>query len=325
MKYLTVCFILAMTLVNMSCDNLPGNLKPQESSKMINNPVTEPTPDPVTEPNPDFVTRWRTNATGKIVSGIDQIKLPLDLDGEYDFTVDWGDGTSDHIASYNDASVTHTYAVMGEYDVTITGLCEGFGFKDTGTDNDKFITVKNWGTVVLHNKGGQFQQCDNLETFVATDTPCLETITDIHRMFFECDKFNGNINNWDVSNIEHMYSLFRFAKSYNQPLDKWSFPKIYSIGDMFWCASSFDQPLNDWDVSNITIMDHAFGFASSFDRPLDSWDVSSVTDMSYMSSGASSFNGSIGGWDVANEIDMFCMLDGSLLELEGNEPDWYWC
>jgi len=60
------------------------------------------------DPN-DFISVWDTSKTSDGSSIETQIKLPLESTGTYDFTVDWGDGTSDTITTYNQPEVTHTY------------------------------------------------------------------------------------------------------------------------------------------------------------------------------------------------------------------------
>ena len=75
----------------------------------------------------------------------------------------------------------------------------------------------------------------------------------------------GKIENWDVSNVTNMSSLFANAHSFN-------------------------QPLNNWNVSNVTDMKGMFDYAESFNQPLNKWNVSKVTDMRNMFRGANSFN-----------------------------------
>ena len=58
-----------------------------------------------------FITVWDTTKQG--ASNSDQISLPLITDGNYNFTVDWGDGNQDTITSYNQNEVTHTYSNSG--------------------------------------------------------------------------------------------------------------------------------------------------------------------------------------------------------------------
>ena len=64
----------------------------------------------------------------------------------------------------------------------------------------------------------------------------------------------GEINNWDVSNVTNMESMFEYAESFNQPLNKWNVSKVTDMGFMFGGATSFNQPLNNWNVSNVMYM-----------------------------------------------------------------------
>lgn len=66
------------------------------------------TPTP-SRPNA-FVSTWDTTKTSTGSSSVDQIKLPLILNGSYNFNVQWGDGTSNNITSWNQAETTHVYA-----------------------------------------------------------------------------------------------------------------------------------------------------------------------------------------------------------------------
>ena len=54
----------------------------------------------------------------------------------------------------------------------------------------------------------------------------------------------GKIENWDVSNVTNMSSLFANAHSFNQPLNKWNVSNVTDIWGMFDGASSFNQPLH---------------------------------------------------------------------------------
>ena len=46
-------------------------------------------------------------------SNSNQYRLPTISTGTYDFEVDWGDGTTDTITSYDQTEVTHTYDTEG--------------------------------------------------------------------------------------------------------------------------------------------------------------------------------------------------------------------
>lgn len=65
----------------------------------------------------EFVTTWRTNNPG--ISENNQITIPTFPEETYNYTVDWGDGTSDTVVT---GDITHTYAASGIYTVSITGM-----------------------------------------------------------------------------------------------------------------------------------------------------------------------------------------------------------
>ena len=68
---------------------------------------------PVAATPTDFVSRWDTTLTSSGSSIADQIRLPLEDSGTYNFMVDWGDGTSAHIITSNYSAAIHTYASAG--------------------------------------------------------------------------------------------------------------------------------------------------------------------------------------------------------------------
>ena len=43
----------------------------------------------------------------------------------------------------------------------------------------------------------------------------------------------GKIENWDVSNVTNMSSLFYGARSFNQPLNNWNVSKVEDMAWMF--------------------------------------------------------------------------------------------
>jgi PKD repeat protein len=75
---------------------------------------------PYEESNKSFVSYWSTYNTSSGSSGANQIKLPLTSTGIYSFIVDWGDGSSNKITSWNQTETTHTYSSPDTYKVTIT-------------------------------------------------------------------------------------------------------------------------------------------------------------------------------------------------------------
>ena len=164
-------------------------------------------------PDGQFESTWDTTKTSFQSSDENQITLPLDDGGDYDFTVDWGDGSTSRITSWNSPDKTHTYQNPGTYTLKITGQIEGFGFSYLG-DKAKIIRITKWGPLKLGNQGGYFHGASNLVDI--TDKPDLTGTTNLANMFDGASKFNGNINSWDVSAATNMNSMFKDAASFNR-------------------------------------------------------------------------------------------------------------
>ena len=101
--------------------------------------------------NDKYVCFWSTDAAGNVGKGVSEqisgvaggsfvsvwsvpsnsksIRLPLESDGEYNFTVDWGDGTVEQVTSYNSDNASHDYTDAGVKMISIIGKIKGFNFK----------------------------------------------------------------------------------------------------------------------------------------------------------------------------------------------------
>jgi surface protein len=234
-----------------------------------------------------------------------QFELPLTDSGAINFTIDWGDGTTDTITSYNQAETLHTYATPGEYYITITsGQISGWRFNGAG-DAIKLKEIFNWSVWNI-NTINMFYGCSNLVSN-ATSVPTIST-TSLTGIFRGCTNFNGPIGNWDVSGITTFTGCFFQASSFNQDISSWDVSSATSTQQMFFFATSFNQDISSWDVSNVDNMSGMFQIASSFNQNISSWDVSNVTNMSSLFTNASSFNQDISGWDVFGVTNMANMF-----------------
>lgn len=296
--------------------------------------VTEPA-----SPLRPFITTWKTDNKGSITGESDsnQVVLPLVSEGSYDFDVSWGDGTSDHIASYSDPARTHTYASAGTYEVWITGTIEGFSFGVNRSDRLKLIGILAWGNLRLGNSGWYFGNCSNLR-ITATDSldltgttnfrgffrgctslstvPSIEAwdtsqVTTMAEMFQSAFAFNQDIGKWDTSQVADMSYMFTGADSFDQPIGSWNTSRVTNMECMFDCAGSFKQPIGSWDTSQVTNMRRMFAGTGSFNQPIGNWDTSQVTNMSAMFWSKSTFNQPIGSWDTSSVITMKSMFDGA--------------
>ena len=107
-----------------------------------------------------FISQWNTTQISSGSSAGNQIKLPLESDGTYNFNVSWGDGNSNVITAYNQSDVLHTYSHGGIYMITITGTLIGWRFNNSG-DVQKIIQIEKWGPVKLGNDGNYFDGASN--------------------------------------------------------------------------------------------------------------------------------------------------------------------
>jgi surface protein len=289
---------------------------------------------------PAFITQWKTDNFG--MTEDNQIRLPTIETGNYNFTVDWGDGNSDDITEWDAAEVTHTYASAGTYTVEITGTFEGIGWcvdntAVTSCDEQKLLLISQWGDLRLGNEGGYFTGCSNL-TISATDSIVLTGVTNFHAFFtgctsldtvpnsgswdvsnvtnmcgvFEnCPLFNDDISGWNTGSVQDMCRMFKDALVFNQNIGSWDLSSCTSIQLMFSGAVSFNQDIGSWDVSNVTRMDSAFENAFTFNQDIGSWTTTSLQVTQNMFYNATNFNQDISGWDVSNVINMFRMFRDS--------------
>lgn len=106
-----------------------------------------------------FQFTWKTNNAG--VSTSTQARIPTISTASYNCKVDWGDGNTDDITTWNDAAWTHTYSVAGTYTITITGTFERIYFNNGG-DRLKILNIVNFGDVGWSSMLGAFYGCTNL-------------------------------------------------------------------------------------------------------------------------------------------------------------------
>ncbi|TFH27675.1 MAG: BspA family leucine-rich repeat surface protein [Promethearchaeota archaeon] len=269
--------------------------------------------EPIQAAPTDFVSTWNTSALSTASSGSNQIKLPLEVSGDYDFTIGWGDLSFDTITSWNQAEVTHTYTSEGVYTIIISGTIRGWCFNSSG-DKAKLVEISQWGELNFGNSSSYFCGCVNLQ-LTAIDSPDLSGTTSLRRAFLSCESLgsHGNMNEWDVSRVINMRHMFYFAIDFNQNIRGWDVSKVTDMHEMFYDAFLFNQSIIDWDTSSVTNMGGMFARAPLFNQDIGEWDVSSVTDMSYMFYITESFDQNIGRWNVSNVADMENMFEYAAL------------
>lgn len=253
----------------------------------------------------EFITKWQVETAES-----NTLQFPLDPNGTYDFTIDWGDGTPlEHITTTSTNNyIEHTYSTNGTYVVSIKGICKGFGyyqfFHNGRGAKGSLIDVLEWGEVQLHNNGGQFMHCPKLVTFSAKDTPDITNLTTLDYMFYSATLFNSDLPKWDVSHITSMYYTFWGAADFNGDISQWETGNVNNMGYMFAGAESFNGNISKWNTINVTSMQSMFFNATSFNGDISQWITDNVTIMNSMFNNAISFNGNISKWKTEKVTDM---------------------
>ncbi|MEO9893798.1 BspA family leucine-rich repeat surface protein [Aurantibacter sp.] len=289
------------------------------------------------------------------------ISIPVDAQYQYNYTVDWGDGTIDENVT---EALTHTYETYGPHIVKISGDFPRpmFNFRSNSCDSSTYEIIQ-WGDQKWQNLESAFE--NTTLRLVATDIPDLSECTSIRNMFknsgmsgrgmaliphwdisgftslsglFNGTAFNEDISGWDVSHVSDMSFLFSsgtlgcgdgplsLGGSFNQDLSSWNVSNVMNMEGMF-SGSYFNQDISSWDVSKVTNMAGMFA-GSKFNRDISNWDVSQVTTMASMFSGYTyneidSFNGDFDFNQPLNDWDVSSVTDMSYMFYNANNFNQY--
>lgn len=269
----------------------------------------------IVDTNP-FSSVWETNRSGR--GGNNQIRLPLESSGTYNFIVNWGDGTNSSITSWNQAERTHTYASEGVYTINITGIINGWCFNHEGEliiKEEKLLEIEQWGDLRLGNSGGYFWGCTYLN-ITASDSLDLTGTTNFAHAFRACRTLDKPkcMSDWDVSSVTNMYEMFAGAHAFNLNISSWDVSNVTNMKSMFNGAEVFNQDIGDWDVSSVTDMTAMFYAAEDFNQDIGSWDVSSVEHMNYMFDGVTlstaNYDSLLIGWESLPTLQKDVTFDG---------------
>ena len=215
--------------------------------------------NPVEEPDPlaPFSSTWRVPVDSKTIT------LPLVEDYNYNFTVDWGDGSSSEITAHNDEDKAHTYAEAGDYNLVIEGTLEAWSFNNDNTgDKDKILSVESFGDLGYKNLSGAFHGCTNLEDFEGGVT---SAVTDMSSMFEGATDTNPDVSNWDVSKVTDMNLMFNGATNADPDVSNWDVSKVTDMTNMFnssgLSTENYDAFLINLANNNTSVEDVILGAA----------------------------------------------------------------
>lgn len=198
----------------------------------------------------------KTDNTG--TSNNDQFTLPLSGSHSYNFTIDWGDGSTPEVVTVN-TSPTHTFSDgAGVYEISIVENVEGgfpaVRFSNTG-DKLKVTELSQFGTNKFTTLAETFHGCANME-ITATDgaTANTSSVTSLNNMFRGCTAIT-HLKYFDTSSVTSASAAF------------------YGCNGIV----TFDT----LDLSSCANFASAFGYLTNLEY-FEMYDFRSATNMSYI-------------------------------------------
>ena len=91
--------------------------------------------------------------------------------------------------------------------------------------------------------------------------------------------FNGDISQWDVSNVENMAFMF-YNSNFNGDISKWDVSNVEMMSRTFY-GSDFNQDISNWNTSNLEVTRYMFAF-SNFNQDISNWNTNKIYDMEGM-------------------------------------------
>lgn len=271
----------------------------------VGDQLAEVCQDETRDPNA-FVTVWRTVGNGEY------IYLPTrDPVLDYNFTIDWGDGTVEENVN---TRPLHQYPAAGEYTVSVTGVFPAIRVSGVYENEDNIVSVEQWGTI----KWETFEQAFEANQFTpvplkinAKDAPDLSGVTNFTTLFKWSGLTDPDLNSWDVSTITHFDQTFFLARSFNGKIDQWNPRNGQVFTNMFYGADSFNQDISGWDMTSAIDLSYMFAETKLFNQPIGNWQFENLVNLNGMFFNAKAFDQSLANWDISKVGSMEGVFDGS--------------
>ena len=254
----------------------------------------------------------------------DSFTIPCRDIGTFNAVIDWGDGSTDTITTFDAAALQHTYATAGVKTIKVSGTFTNIQFANGG-DRAKVLGVLNLGIVGWENLKNAFYGCNNMDVFIAgaTNTHSVDetvgmlrncealvfaqlttfnttTCTNFQNMFKGC----GNLKFLDVSSFN-----VRLSIDFSSMFEGCS--KLTDVNGVEWFdIQSLNNPndLNDF-MTGVTLP------TARYDQLLINWDALTVKAGLQPDFGASTYTGGgVAAAARANLIsnDLWTISDGGV-------------
>jgi len=229
--------------------------------------TTTPTP---TSTNPSEALAFTVQVTNGQEFG-----LPLlnSSSAQYNFTVDWGDGSSlTTVTSFSDNNFNHTYASSGTYQVIIRGTIKGWSVQETTNDiandlatRDSYRDILSWGSLeFIDNVTGMFASCTNLNILASNGPKIGNTL---ESAFASCSlSTSSGVQNWDIANVTSLDSTF-INTSINANLSGWNISSVTTalnfMAGVTLSTTNYNNTLRGWQIQAVSGRVLTISFGSS--------------------------------------------------------------
>ena len=230
---------------------------------------------PVVKHRP-FIIEVDTTKTG---SAADTFILPLVTTIQYNFIIEWGDGTVEKCLT--SSALTHVYPAAGIYKIKIHGYGNGRVFQritfSSATDALKVIRVLSWGDIKWNNFSAMFGGCGNLIEIPHDRIYAAATL--YTSMFFNCSSLNTELTSLDTTCASTLAGLYRGCTKFNQPVTVLNTKNVNATNSMFRDCPEFKQDVSHFDIQSLTNAATMFsgsdindtGTTTRYDALLKSW------------------------------------------------------
>ncbi len=237
----------------------------------------------------------------------EDIFLPLKSGYSYDFVIDWGDGSSSIVTAWNDVNKTHSYAIAGDYDVSIKGTMTYLDFLADNDNSAKVVKITNFGATGLVSVYSMCRNLINLEEFSVgvfhnsdmTNASSMfyghseqihlgmknlvsRSVTSMSSMFYYAQATIIDVSGFDTSNVTSMSSMFRGAQTTIIDVSGWDTANVTNMGAMFYTSQATTLDMSGFDTANVTSMASMFSYTKATIIDVSGWDTANVTSMGSM-------------------------------------------
>ncbi len=135
---------------------------------------------------------------------------------------------------------------------------------------DLIVLINSWGrTNYIYIDVIGYAEIDNCEPKECYDLSKLD-VSRIKNMddVFMYSLFEGDISQWNTSNVTSMDSMFSGTTKFNNDISNWNISKVIDIYGMFNGATKFNQNISNWCLDNVLdcqfMLDNAKAFLDKY-------------------------------------------------------------